>query len=206
MRKSIWILGCCVAISCQEANKETDAQVIIDKAIEISGGKNYKSSRVSFRFRDIIYTSESGANGARTKAIRNILARNPRAFQTAGMGNPLLKLPPGEVACNCVRSRCLKLYCSCFHNGKVCKPNVCTCVECQNTEEDKGGHRKAAIQQALEKRPDAFTIKPREKGLGCACKNNRCIRKYCECFRTDLKCTAKCNCRLCENGKPEGPF
>lgn len=149
---------------------------------------------------------ESGANGARTKAIRNILARNPRAFQTAGMGNPLLKLPPGEVACNCVRSRCLKLYCSCFHNGKVCKPNVCTCVDCQNTEEDTGGHRKAAIRQALEKRPDAFVIKAREKGLGCACKNNRCIRKYCECFRTGLKCSAKCSCRLCENEKPAGAF
>ena len=65
MRKSIWILVCCVTIACQEANKETDVQAIIDKAIEVSGGKNYKSSRVSFRFRDINYTSETAAKGKR---------------------------------------------------------------------------------------------------------------------------------------------
>lgn len=149
--------------------------------------------------------AESGVDGARTKAIRCILARNPRAFTTAGMGNPTLKLPPGEVACNCVRSRCLKLYCSCFHNGKVCKPDVCTCVGCYNTEKDVEGHRQAAIQHAMEKRPDAFVVKPKEKGLGCACKNNRCIRKYCECFRTNLCCTDKCSCRECENREVSSP-
>jgi hypothetical protein len=166
---------------------------------------------------------ESGPDGARTKAIRSILARNPRAFTTAGMGNPLLKLPPGEIACSCVRSRCLKLYCSCFHHGRACRPGVCTCVgkyhlpldvqnnevltstrkDCHNTENDEKGHRRTAIQMALEKRPDAFNVKAKEKGQGCACKNNRCIRKYCECFRTGILCTSKCSCRNCENNKPE---
>jgi Tesmin/TSO1-like CXC domain, cysteine-rich domain len=143
--------------------------------------------------------AESGVDGARTKAIRTILARNPRAFNTAGMGNPLHKLPPGEVACNCVRSRCLKLYCSCFHNGKVCKPDICTCVGCCNTDADDEGHRHAAIQTVMEKRADAFTVKPKVIGQGCACKNNRCLRKYCECFRTGLLCSDKCTCRECEN-------
>jgi len=145
--------------------------------------------------------AESGVDGARTKAIRCILARNPRAFRTAGEGNPLLKLPPGEIACNCVRSRCLKLYCTCFQSGKPCRAGVCTCVGCYNTETDIEGHRKAAIEQALEKRPDAFQVKVKEKGLGCACKNNRCIKKYCDCFRTHLACTDKCTCRQCENKK-----
>jgi hypothetical protein len=145
--------------------------------------------------------AESGVDGARTKAIRCILARNPRAFQTAGMGNPALKLPPGEIACNCIRSKCLKLYCTCFQSGKVCRPNVCSCVGCYNTEKDDEGHRQAAIQQLLEKRPNAFEKKTKEPGLGCACKNNRCIRKYCECFRTNLMCTDKCSCRQCENMK-----
>ena len=143
--------------------------------------------------------AESGPEGARTKAIRCILARNPRAFTTAGLGNPLHKLPPGEVACNCIRSRCLKLYCSCFQAGKACNVGVCTCVGCLNTEEDPDGRRKQAIQQCLEKRPDAFKTRVREKGLGCACKNNRCIRKYCECFRTNRQCSEKCSCRLCAN-------
>jgi Tesmin/TSO1-like CXC domain, cysteine-rich domain len=147
--------------------------------------------------------AESGIDGARTKAIRNILARNPRAFNTAGMGNPLHKLPPGEVACNCVRSKCLKLYCSCFHHGKLCRPDICTCVGCENilsTDDTGNGNREAAIQHVIEKRADAFVIKPKVMGQGCACKNNKCLRKYCECYRTGLRCNPnKCTCRDCEN-------
>lgn len=61
------------------------------------------------------------------------------------------------------------------------------------------------MQQYLEKCPTTFTVKKtKEVGLGCACKNNRCIRKYCECFRSNLKCTAKCSCRQCANGKHDG--
>ena len=122
--------------------------------------------------------AESGAEGARTKAIRTILARNPRAFTTAGIGNtgPPKDLPPGQVACNCIRSRCLKLYCGCFQVGKACDEKVCTCIGCLNHEEDPTGQRKNAIQQCLEKKPNAFHKKtPRELGMGCACKNNRCV-------------------------------
>ena len=134
---------------------------------------------------------ESGANGARSVAIRTILARNPRAFTTAGMGNPPKELSPGQVACNCIRSRCLKLYCGCFQAGKVCDPKICTCISCLNTNDDETGARQSAIQQCLEKKPNAFQIKAKEAGGGCACKNNRCVRKYCECFRTGLSCTEK---------------
>lgn len=139
--------------------------------------------------------AESGPHGARTAAIRSILARNPRAFQTAGCGAP--KIAPGQIACNCIRSRCLKLYCSCFQNGKPCDPNVCTCVDCYNTSENP--LRKQAVELCLEKRPDAFATRTREPGLGCACKNNRCIRKYCDCFRSNLPCSERCSCRHCAN-------
>jgi hypothetical protein len=134
------------------------------------------------------------------QAIQAILARNPRAFTTAGSSNAANKAPPGE-ACNCIRSQCLKLYCTCFQGGKVCNPEICTCVGCLNTTKDVGGKRQLAIQATLEKRPDAFQQKKKIKdiGAGCACKNNRCIRKYCECFRTNLACTSKCSCRDCEN-------
>ena len=43
-----------------------------------------------------------------------------------------------------------------------------------NTEEDGGGHGRVAIQQCLEKRPNAFQVKPKEVGMGCTCKNYRC--------------------------------
>lgn len=133
------------------------------------------------------------------QAIQSILARNPRAFTNAGNANFHSKANAGEQACNCIRSRCLKLYCTCFQVGKACNPN-CSCVSCLNTDEDVGGHRHAAIEATLEKRPDAFQKpKVKEIGSGCACKNNRCIRKYCECFRTNLPCTKKCSCRDCGN-------
>lgn len=114
------------------------------------------------------------------QAIQAILARNPRAFTTAGNSNAANKVPAGE-ACNCIRSQCLKLYCTCFQGGKVCNPEMCTCVGCLNTKDDIGGKRQLAIQATLEKRPDAFQQKKKIKdvGAGCACKNNRCIRKYC---------------------------
>jgi hypothetical protein len=139
--------------------------------------------------------AESGPHGARTAAIRSILARNPRAFTNAGVGTP--KVAPGQVACNCIRSKCLKLYCSCFQNGKVCDTKVCTCVDCFNTLENP--MRKQAVELCLEKRPDAFVTRTREPGLGCACKNNRCIRKYCDCFRSSLPCSSRCSCRQCAN-------
>ena len=68
--------------------------------------------------------------------------------------------------------RCLKLYCQCFQMGKTCNPDLCTCVDCVNLDGDSTGLRELAIQQTLEKRPDAFKKKPREKepGSGCACK------------------------------------
>lgn len=116
--------------------------------------------------------AESGVNGERTRAIKNILARNPRAF-TGGKKEGVSR-KPGDLVCNCVKSRCLKLYCECFQKGKLCN-DACSCVSCLNTQEENhaGGRRKLAIQQALEKRPDAFTKKPKEIGSGCACKNNR---------------------------------
>ncbi|OEU10052.1 hypothetical protein FRACYDRAFT_194300, partial [Fragilariopsis cylindrus CCMP1102] len=104
--------------------------------------------------------------------------------------------------CNCHRSRCLKLYCTCFQQSKVCDPTICTCVGCLNIKEDVSGMRQLAIEVTLEKRPDAFKKKSKTKilGAGCACKNNQCVRKYCECFRTELKCTRKCSCKDCKNG------
>lgn len=147
--------------------------------------------------------AESGVNGARTKAIRSILARNPRAFVTAGLGSAARISPNGEAACNCIRSRCLKLYCSCFQGGKVCNES-CTCVGCYNNNDDEcSAERQLAVQLCLEKRPDAFEARVKEPGHGCACKNNRCVRKYCECFRSDLLCGQACSCRHCENRSSE---
>ena len=35
------------------------------------------------------------------------------------------------IPCHCTKTHCLKLYCSCFHNNRLCGPN-CICKECHN--------------------------------------------------------------------------
>lgn len=63
MKKAICILLCWGLVSCQESKKEENAQAIIDKAIEVSGGAGYTDSRVSFKFRNMDYSSERGPKG-----------------------------------------------------------------------------------------------------------------------------------------------
>lgn len=65
MRIVIYILVCCVLITCEDSKKVNNAQAVVDKAIEVSGGKLYNSATISFRFRDINYTSVRGSKGKR---------------------------------------------------------------------------------------------------------------------------------------------
>ena len=120
---------------------------------------------------------ETKIDGERIRAIKNTLARNPRAF--TGGKKEAVPQNPGDTVCNCLKSRCLKLYCHCFHKGRTCN-EACLCISCLNTplENVVGGRRNLAIQNCLEKRPDAFTKKPKAVGAGCACKNNKCLKKY----------------------------
>jgi hypothetical protein len=120
---------------------------------------------------------ETKVDGERIRAIKNTLARNPRAF--TGGKKEAVPQRPGDIVCNCLKSRCLKLYCHCFHKGRTCN-EACLCISCLNTpvENVVGGKRNLAIQNCLEKRPDAFTKKPKAVGAGCACKNNKCLKKY----------------------------
>lgn len=121
--------------------------------------------------------AETRVDGERIQAIKNTLLRNPRAF--TGGKKEAVPANPGDVVCNCIKSRCLKLYCVCFHNGRICN-DACLCVDCLNTtkEGEVGGKRHLAIQACRNKRSDAFEKKEKKIGAGCACKNNRCLKKY----------------------------
>jgi Tesmin/TSO1-like CXC domain, cysteine-rich domain len=120
---------------------------------------------------------ETKIDGERIQAIKNTLARNPRAF--TGGKKEAVPQNPGDVVCNCLKSQCLKLYCNCFHSRRFCN-DACLCISCSNTPSENyvGGKRNVAIKACLEKRSDAFTKKTKEVGAGCACKNNRCLKKY----------------------------
>lgn len=51
------------------------------------------------------------------------------------MSESLSLIPDSSTkACNCKRSKCLKLYCECFANNKFCGAN-CSCNGCSNHAE-----------------------------------------------------------------------
>ena len=42
------------------------------------------------------------------------------------------------------------------------------------------------------------------KDRGCRCGRTKCLKQYCQCFRTDVRCTSECVCSDCHNdGKHE---
>ncbi len=104
------------------------------------------------------------------------------------------------VVCNCAKSRCLKLYCDCFQAGNLCN-TFCKCLNCLNTSSESypGGRLYDAKRNYMRRKPDAFGKKPKKTEPVCSCKNNKCLKKYCMCFRAGTSCTSKCVCVDCEN-------
>ena len=60
--------------------------------------------------------------------------------------------------CNCRNSKCLKLYCECFASGFYCQPGKCNCNPCNNNQQFEQ-IRQNAVQQTLDKSPNAFRPK-----------------------------------------------
>ncbi|GBG31542.1 Transcription factor MYB1 [Hondaea fermentalgiana] len=95
-----------------------------------------------------------------------------------------------DTPCKCRRSKCLKLYCTCFASEMHCGSN-CQCMECCN-QKDNVMWLKAA-QLAVEKKLSSDP--PRQ----CRCRNSQCLKKYCDCFRAGVKCGPMCKCCDCQN-------
>ena len=103
--------------------------------------------------------------------------------------NPLLfaKAPSTCKPCACAHSKCLKLYCECFHSGVMCDSNLCKCKDCKNNPEHNTprGPREYAILKILAKKPNAFHTKVKRRlGNWCKCKKNRYAYARVETFRT----------------------
>ena len=83
--------------------------------------------------------------------------------------------------CKCKKTKCLKLYCECFHKNVFCNPDLCRCENCLNTEahnsyEEPKGRRVLAMLNILTKRPDAFSGRGRKSNTrGCSCKKSRYV-------------------------------
>uniref|UniRef100_A0A7S1BH56 CRC domain-containing protein n=1 Tax=Corethron hystrix TaxID=216773 RepID=A0A7S1BH56_9STRA len=84
----------------------------------------------------------------RHEAIRSVLDRNPKAFETKFKSEHIAVLPgPGnlsslnggtfhKVGCKCRKTSCLKKYCECFNASVACSAS-CRCIGCKNTPESK---------------------------------------------------------------------
>ena len=110
-----------------------------------------------------------------------------------------------SIGCRCRHSRCSKMYCECFAAGRYCT-SLCECIECENCSENEPGL--ARIRSGIRRRnPDAFLAKIdnrfgiRKHTRGCRCTRSKCLKRYCECFREGMSCTADCECRDCHNGR-----
>ena len=91
-----------------------------------------------------------------------------------------------KPCCSCNKTKCIKKYCECFANNKLC--TNCLCLDCRNKD--------IFI--------NAFGINTEEKNktkdiIVCTCSKSGCNKKYCECFKEGLKCNIKCRCINCLN-------
>lgn len=120
------------------------------------------------------------------------------------------KKSKSSKGCNCTKSKCLRLHCVCFRNGRFCGPE-CGCECCYNTVNNVElvqDVRKATLEINSEAFKSPFVEvevngKIQRFTKGCSCSKNNCQKNYCECFKNGLACSPLCKCTNCKNEKCE---
>lgn len=110
------------------------------------------------------------------------------SYSTATKKTPSFNVNSNQIAshCSCNKTKCLKMYCSCFSNGMLCGPE-CKCKECRNTVEM---HEDLAIK---------LSLRQTKQDSCCNCKMTYCEKNYCTCSRSQQGCSKLCSCYSCKN-------
>lgn len=101
-----------------------------------------------------------------------------------------------RIFCNCEKTKCLKMYCTCFRNGVACGVG-CHCKGCANNKDQvKEDSRMVRESQCRSK------VKEEVEGsreIFCNCRTSFCEKSYCACARAKVACSARCKCFHCKN-------
>ena len=186
-------------------NQET--QVKIDKSDDSSNREDFKTIRqIEYSQKSFGFNIYDWGKECETKqdAISFINPRTTKqsCLKTNYKSDEIFNKNPSET-CTCSKTRCLRLYCICFREGKFCGES-CKCTNCFNLPE-YDHHRGKIIQQTKDIFKHSFegkivTTKSGKKinADGCRCKTN-CNSKYCDCFKNTVGCSKICKCSQCKN-------
>ncbi|KAK1382828.1 hypothetical protein POM88_020563 [Heracleum sosnowskyi] len=126
----------------------------------------------------------------------------------------------GRKRCNCKKTKCLKLRCDCFAAGYYCGQN-CSCQGCFNRPEyqdtvldtrqhivsrDPLAFAPKILQQVATVTYERFlqdinklTPSSERNERGCNCKKSMCLKRYCQCYQSNVGCSDGCRCAGCKN-------
>jgi hypothetical protein len=161
--------------------RKTSSRVIRAQAASDSDWTPTPKRKTTIRFKVKVPKAVKVVKKSSKKAVVKVAKRAGKGEGGNEKPSFFIDVPVSNRPCKCGSSKCLKLYCECFHNAMFCDPDLCRCSECMNTEEHNSvtepkGARALAIFSIVSRRPLAFAHGGRKAITdkeGCRCKNSR---------------------------------